>query len=77
MTGRSHLACCMSAICNPATASNPVAWFDLEAAGFPREALKEQVEAGEWMGPPPSFDKAPSRDSAIWRYMMEAENDRL
>lgn len=60
---------CMAAICDPEMSTNPVAWFELEQAGLTREHLKEVSEGGDWMGPKPVFNNAPSRDDAMWKYL--------
>lgn len=68
-----HLVPCLDFICNPQLATNAVAWFDLEQAGLTREALKTASEKAEWKGPKPLFDKAPDRDSPIWKFLLEGK----
>lgn len=64
-----HLVTCTIAICDKDGAKNPVAWFDLEAAGITREAMQAVVAAGQWGGPPPLFDAAPDREGGFWKYL--------
>jgi hypothetical protein len=64
-----HLTKCLIVICDPESAKNPVAWFDLEQAGITRESLREQVDRGEWHGPTPVFDAAPDREGVMWQYL--------
>jgi|GEM_PF-3127797 len=64
-----HLAVCMHILSEPQGSKNPVAWFDLEQKGITREAMKEQVDAGQWQGPAPLFENAPDRDGGFWKHL--------
>jgi hypothetical protein len=70
MLDHNHLQDCIAAICDPILAENPVAWFDLEKAGITRELLAETVQ-DIWQGQKPYFDKAPDRESKIWKLLQE------
>jgi hypothetical protein len=67
----------MEAICDEIHAANPDAWFELEMAGLTREVIRKTVEAGEWLGPPPLFEKAPDRSGAMWRHLTASHNADL
>lgn len=66
-----HLSACVMLICNPDTAANAVAWFDLDQAGLTREEMEAVVAAGDWMGPTPLFDMAPDRSGKMWALMLD------
>jgi hypothetical protein len=68
-----RLANCMMAICDPDFARNPLAWHELHREGITREALQEQCEQPDWMGPKPRFDLAPAYDSPMWQFLEARE----
>jgi len=69
------LVSCLMAVCDPATAKNPVAWATLHRIGLTEDVLRRSSDSPDWIGRKPVFACAPKADDPMWLHLTKREPD--